>query len=153
MTGHHATSQQPPPAAAAPQPGSIAISHPLWPIVQVRYQGDVTAEMFEAASLRFVELVEQAMAEGRGVAWLTDLSSYNPATPLLRQGLAKVIIRYRDQIGRGTLAEARVTQSAVVRGILTAIAWLAPQPWPIRVFESESEAIAWLRGCLEAKAR
>lgn len=44
---------------------------------------------------------------------------------------------------RYVVAEAVVTSSPLVRGVLSVIVWLGPHPSPIRAFDDVEEARAW----------
>src|SRR5262249_48964677 len=67
---------------------------------------------------------------------VSEFTKENPA------GLAEAVI-----------AAAIVSDSAVVRGLITAINWFAPPPFPQRIFAHRSEAEAWLRNKLAEDIR
>jgi len=41
------------------------------------------------------------------------------------------------------LGEAYISSSAVARGLLTAVRWMEPVPWPTQVFSSSESAMQW----------
>ena len=48
-------------------------------------------------------------------------------------------------LARVIIATAIVADSPMVRGVITAINWFAPPPYPQRVFSRRAEAETWLR--------
>jgi len=58
---------------------------------------------------------------------------------LAKRGLASRVV-----------AVAHVTSSHVAKGVLTAVYWLAPPPFPTRVFGTLAEGERWVRSVLEA---
>jgi hypothetical protein len=44
---------------------------------------------------------------------------------------------------------ANVAPSAMTRGLITAISWLAPDPWPMKAVATQAEAKAWLRTLID----
>jgi hypothetical protein len=57
---------------------------------------------------------------------------------------------HRELLARWMVAAAIVSPSAMVRGIVTAVNWLSPPPFPQRQFAMRSEAEAWVQGMLSA---
>ena len=60
---------------------------------------------------------------------------------------------FRTQCPGCVLAEAYVLSSAVARGVLTAVRWLAPPPWPTRTFSSLPDALTWAVDCQRCAPR
>jgi hypothetical protein len=57
---------------------------------------------------------------------------------------------HRDLLARWMVAAAIVSSSAVVRGVVTAVNWLSPPPFPQRQFAMRAQAEAWIQGMLSA---
>ena len=74
----------------------------------------------------------------------------SPATfgSAYRKGLAEVLNRHRDKLSRITAGYAMATPSRVIRGLLSAIFWLAPPGYPTEVTDGPERAILWLSGKL-----
>jgi SpoIIAA-like len=118
-----------------------------WPLIRLVYHGDVSLEVLRAATQRSAELSERAFATGQRLSWLVDLNDFDARVldAVKRRGAAEILAEHVPRIGPGTSAEARVVDSALIRGLLTAVTWIARQPWPIQVFATEREALGWLR--------
>lgn len=61
-----------------------------------------------------------------------------------RRQLADVLDARKTKLQRITAGYVMVTPSAVVRGILTAVFWIAPPPYPYRVLATPQEGFQWL---------
>lgn len=61
-----------------------------------------------------------------------------------RKALAQVLEQRREKLSRITAGYALVTPSAAVRGMLTAIFWLAPPPYEHKVSATPRDAFSWL---------
>lgn len=61
-----------------------------------------------------------------------------------RSRLAGLFNKYKAGISKNTLGFALVTPSAPVRGILTALHWISPPPYPDKVFSDLPSAGRWL---------
>lgn len=68
-----------------------------------------------------------------------------------RKQLAAHSRDYESLLARTMIAAAIVTPSAIVRGVVTAINWIAPPVFPQRVFATRAEAIGWLRAQYEIR--
>ncbi len=64
--------------------------------------------------------------------------------PASRRKISALLNEYRDSARRYTLAYALVTPSPTVRGILTALFWMSPPPYPNKVFGTTEKAVGWL---------
>jgi hypothetical protein len=126
--------------------GRIEISCDAWPLVRIDYFGDVRLEALREAAQRYAELAERALAEGKRVSWLVNLNRFEPRPldALRRRGASEILSQYTPRIAAGTLAEARVCESTLTRGVVTAVTWVVRQPWPTDIFATDREAVAWL---------
>jgi hypothetical protein len=127
--------------------GRIEVFDDHWPTVIVEWHGIVTAEMVEDAFRTHLALAIRARDSDERIAWLTDLSEFDPlkANAADRKRAARVLAVQQPTVAPHTLAEARVTSSAIVRGVLTAMGWLVHDPWPVNVVATREEALAWLQ--------
>lgn len=140
------------PAVHGGSEGSIRVSEESWPVVLIEYQGLVTAAMIEATFRTYAQLAQRAQASGERIAWLSDLSEFNPlrTNAAARKRAGKVLAELQPTIADATVAEARVSTSTIVRGVMTAVGWLAHEPWPVKIVGSRSEGMTWLRERLAA---
>lgn len=140
------TRASPAPTVAA-SPGRIDIDSADWPLVRVVYHGDVALDVLRKAAQQYAELAEHACSQNQRLGWLVNLDAFeaHPIDAVKRRGAAEILAEYAPRIARGTFAEARVVESRVIRGVMTAVTWIVRQPWPIQVFGTVQEAEAWLR--------
>lgn len=61
-----------------------------------------------------------------------------------RRQLADMLDQRKDKLRTITSGYVMVTPSAVVRGVLTAVFWIAPPPYPYQVVGTPEEAFRWL---------
>ncbi|AKF11786.1 STAS/SEC14 domain-containing protein [Sandaracinus amylolyticus] len=71
-------------------------------------------------------------------------------TSLQRKRMSEFAKTNERMLAKVIVATAIVADSPVVRGIITAINWLAPPPYAQRVFARRGEAETWLREQLAA---
>jgi len=92
----------------------------------------------------FLEELEQVFAiPGRKVC-VIDLTQARPGTALQRQQQAAWISKHEAALARGFAAAAIVTDSAIIRGTVTAVFWIRPLPFPTRMAATLAIAEAWL---------
>jgi hypothetical protein len=73
--------------------------------------------------------------------------------PERRQRAAQFIKEHRDVFRRHIIAWGFVSTKGVIRGALTAIAWLRAFPVPMDVFATRRECDAWLEERLAADSK
>jgi hypothetical protein len=73
-----------------------------------------------------------------------DLTRAQPGTARQRQLQAAWIGKNETVLAREFAAAALVTDSAIIRGAVTAIFWVRPLPFPTRVVATLASAEAWL---------
>ncbi|HKP60252.1 MAG TPA: STAS/SEC14 domain-containing protein [Polyangiales bacterium] len=118
----------------------LVIDRKNLPMLQLRYVGDFSdAELTEF--LR--ELDEVLKLPGRKVC-VFDLAKATTGTPRQRQIQGAWIAKNEDALARGFAAAAIVTESAIIRGAVTAIFWIRPLPFPTRVVATLEAADEWL---------
>lgn len=80
---------------------------------------------------------------GRKVC-VIDLTQAQPGTARQRQLQAAWIGKNEVVLARGFAAAAIVTDSALIRGTVTAVFWIRPLPFPTRVAATLASAESWL---------
>ena len=116
------------------------------PVLQLRYVGDYSdAEL--AVFLR--ELDDVLKAPGRKLC-IFDLSKATTGTARQRQLQGEWIKRNEQALKREFAAAAIVTDSAIIRGAVTAIFWVRPLPFPTRIVATLESAEVWLAPHLAA---
>lgn len=75
-----------------------------------------------------------------------DLTRAGLPNALQRQRLSSHVRDHSEAIRRSVRGIGVLLTSPVVRGMVTAIFWVAPPPVPHRLFSARAEAIAWADG-------
>jgi hypothetical protein len=125
---------------------AIEVDESRWPMVVIRWPATVTdadVEDFLARSMAQLERRQRYASLHDGVR-ASGLDSKQ------RARMSEHTNTHRDALGQWMVAAAIVSPSAVVRGIVTAINWLSPPPFPQRQFAMRSQAEAWIQGMLSA---
>ena len=110
------------------------------PIVRLKYVG-----LYSDAELERMLRELNAVLElpGKKVA-LLDLTKAKGASATQRQVQAQWIGTHDKQLRRDFVAAAIVADSAVIRGIVTAVFWIRPLPLPTEITQTIAKAEAWL---------
>ncbi|MCA9640429.1 MAG: hypothetical protein KC492_07015 [Myxococcales bacterium] len=113
------------------------------PLIIVTYPGSVDLEAYEVLFEEYARLA----AAHQHLAWLIDFRSFNPITApaRVRYASADVFARYRERLLPSTLCEARVVESMLGRGVLTAFDWITGSKWPTENFKREDDAMRWIK--------
>lgn len=131
-------------ALAASAARGITLREGRWPIVEMHLHPHFTVADIDATYDRLEELAKR----GEPHAHWTDLTRVDPLS--IPAGLRKHFAdreRRLYTLARGHLiADVRIVDNSVVRGLLRAFEWLTGDaPWPVRTVATEEEARAWLR--------
>ena len=118
------------------------------PLSETRYSfeyvGAVTDEDVDMAQSQWLGAMRKADTGGRRLVLLVDgLRSEGPSAQL-GQVTADFSIQHEGLIRRVCAAQAVLLESALQRGILTAIFWIKPPPTDLRVFKTRAECEAFL---------
>jgi hypothetical protein len=87
------------------------------------------------------------------VAWVVDLTRLTSVDARHRKAFADHLERFRPFDERWTAASAIVASNPWLRGLVTAVFWLAPPKFPNRVFADRDQAILWALSKLEQRER
>lgn len=96
-----------------------------------------------ASMLNEVERITRAMQTPYG--WVTDISQVTRATAVQRRMYADSEQRLAPWDAQYCAGTGVCCKNAMTRGILTAVQWLSPPTYPMKVFTSSAEAEAWAR--------
>ncbi|MFK7987131.1 MAG: STAS/SEC14 domain-containing protein [Sandaracinaceae bacterium] len=119
--------------------------HPIW--IQTIPEAPELDE-FMGAFEHFDRRIREAATRTERLGLVVDMRKYGMGTSIQRQRAAKTNELAERLLGSRILGQAVVMESAMQRGALTAVQWLARPTWPVRTFAERSEAIDWLRGLL-----
>ena len=121
----------------------VDVSDKHWPaVVTTVPSGDIADEDMHQANRDFLEIIKARRAE---YVTVTDLRSGGRVTPKQRAIITNFMADHDYILGRYCVGAAMIFDSAVMRGMLTAILWLRTPEYPTKVFATSEEAIEWGR--------
>lgn len=127
----------------------IEVDETRWPLVVIRWpEGKIT----DADVAEFLETSRGHLARAERFASLHDGVRASGLDGKQRKQMGDHITSNRARLERWHAAAAIVAPSPVIRGIITAVNWLAPPPFPQRSFASAVEAERWLREMLARRS-
>jgi hypothetical protein len=88
------------------------------------------------------DIDQAAPSQRRGV--LYDTPTPGSATAPRRRLLGEILDQRKEKLREITAGYVMVTPSTVVRGVLTAVFWLAPPPYENKVVATTNEGFRWL---------
>src|SRR5262249_49949625 len=128
-----------------PQRRSIDVDDSRWPLVVIHWHpGAITDD--DVAW--FLETSRVHLARRERFASLHDGVRATGLDGKQRKCMADHVREHHDMLARYHVAAAIVANSPVIRGVITAINWLSPPPFPQRTFATQLDAEAWLREML-----
>jgi hypothetical protein len=119
-----------------------------WPLFRARMP---STALSEAEFSGWLERLDQLFRRGERFALLLDVRDAPLPTATERQDVAKLLRTWHSRHPYRMAAQAVVLKSALQRGILTAILWLAGPSYPTRPFSRRVDAETWLRDMLRAR--
>jgi hypothetical protein len=119
------------------------------PLYLVEWPSLITEAEIDA---HFAEIRSLASG-GRRIAFIIDMRISGTPPPSTRKHAAERLRATYDVVGAGVVGVAHVIPSALVRGVMTAVYWLSPPPFPTYVAGTPAEAFAWAESRLAAAVR
>jgi hypothetical protein len=119
------------------------------PLLRLRYVGDFS----DAELSGFFHELEAILALPTRKVCLFDLRAATPGSAEQRQLQGAWIKRHQQALAKGFAAAAIVTDSALIRGAITAVFWISPLPFPSHVAPSLRAAEEWLAPYLKSLSR
>jgi hypothetical protein len=110
------------------------------PMLQLRYVGDYS----DAELSDFLSGLDALLKQPGRKVCVFDLTKAAAGTARQRQLQAAWIAKNEQALTRDFAAAAIVTDSAIIRGTVTAIFWIRPLPFPTNVVATFEAADAWL---------
>jgi hypothetical protein len=110
------------------------------PLLRLRYVGDYR----DAELTEFLRKLEAVLELPGRKACLIDLSDATAGSATQRQMQASWISKHEKTLERDFAAAAIVTDSAIIRGTVTAVFWIRPLPFPTKVSATVKIAEEWL---------
>jgi hypothetical protein len=97
------------------------------------------------------ELIAVARAARGSVAFVIDMTISLVPSALVRNEVAKKLAVAYGKAGHRVAGVSHVVASPLVRGLVTAVHWLSPAPFPTHVADSIHECVGWARAILEGQ--
>ncbi len=119
----------------------ITVDVSFMPIFMVHYGGLVSDEAFKDYLAQVERTLYAADARPRVIIHDARAAGHNP--PTQRKLQAEWLKKHDARLREITLGSVFVIDSALVRGILTAILWLQPLAMPHEVCGTVEEALDW----------
>ncbi|MCB9658762.1 MAG: STAS/SEC14 domain-containing protein [Polyangiales bacterium] len=142
-----------PVATAQPTPSFGAIRCFIRPgeprLVEFTYADGFTIDDFRGA----MEFVARYTGQHRPIAILSEVRGTVPAGAADRRRMADIVRDHDQAAGHNICASAVVTDSTLMRGVLTAVSWIHATPYELRAFSDDDQARAWLRERLAGSQR
>jgi hypothetical protein len=125
-----------------------------WPLLVVTYPADPPLE--DVVSV-FSEVDAFYKRNSDHFAWVVDASRVQHTEAKARKATSEHEARSKDHMRQFNCGTAFIIKSTLVRGILTAIFWLAPPAYPYEIFSDLASARDWslrqLRSRTQATSR
>ena len=126
-------------------PQYLRISHP-WvnhdrlPI----YEWGIPGPVSDAELQSFFDAREQwAKAAQYPVCWIAELSHVTQATATQRKMFADHLKRFELHDAQWNRGTALIVPNSFIRGLVTAVFWLAPPKFPHQLFATREQAVLW----------
>jgi hypothetical protein len=121
---------------------AVVIDRRALPIVFATWTGAPDLALIDAYFAAQIDLSIEQRSSGRRMVIVSDCRAMGRASPLARKRIADHTAAQRELFGATMLGSCTVFSSALVRGVLTALAWLDPD---LRVpsFATLDAALAW----------
>ncbi|MFO0694094.1 MAG: hypothetical protein U0230_11100 [Polyangiales bacterium] len=113
------------------------------PVVVVRIEEWVPPSSVDRYMDEFVRGIDIRRPDTRAAA-LYDVPTWTGATSMRRRQWARLLAEREDVLRRTTKAWALRTESPLVRGMLKAIHWIQPPPYPHAVVGTHREAFEFI---------
>jgi hypothetical protein len=103
-----------------------------------------TGALIDDDYLSYLVALEAAtLARKRAYAHVYDALGAGIMSPTQRKLQADYIVRNKAEIARCNRGTAFALRSPLIRGVLTAVQWMSPPPYPYAVVSTREEAIGW----------
>ncbi|HSC88484.1 MAG TPA: STAS/SEC14 domain-containing protein [Polyangiaceae bacterium] len=120
-----------------------------WPIVVSRAEGEST----DADMEDYLSMLERMLARRERHVIIVDATGGKLLKGQHRKALAEWTRQNEAALRRYRAGLALVTSSAVLRGMITAVYWLTPAPFPYQPVSNMDEAWRWAEAQLVQRAR
>jgi hypothetical protein len=124
----------------------LRIEQDQLPLLQLAYVGDYSDDELS----EFLRVLEGVLQLPGRKACIIDLRKSTAGSAKHRKVQGEWIRDHEAQLARDFTAAAIVTDSAVIRGTVTAVFWIRPLPFPTKLCATIEDAQRWLAPYLSA---
>jgi hypothetical protein len=125
--------------------GEVIVDETRWPVVIARWPPEPTVE----GTNRYFDRVADLLARRQRFSLVLDATAVSNTPATVRREAGTRLNEQREVRRIWVAGEATISRSLVLRGVLTAIYWLAPPGYPTHVCDDELTACNWARRQLE----
>jgi hypothetical protein len=124
--------------------GGIRTESSDWPIVVTTFPEErVGDEDLRGMLGHLEELMRDAESRRERIFLITDITQMRQLTPASQRKLTADWMKHTFSLGKvASVGAAHVTPSAILRGIITAVAWVQPPPNPSHCVATLEEALS-----------
>jgi hypothetical protein len=123
------------------EPGLLMVN--IGPTMVIHLGAVVSAEVYQLQLDALAQAIDQRVS-GQKVTVLYDMPALMNVSARQRKLAGEMLAARREKLRGTTAGFALATPSAVGRGILSAIFWLAPPPYPYTVVDTTAEGFVFL---------
>ena len=113
------------------------------PVLVITFAGETNLMGQREGLEQLIRICEQHDAAGTTFCVLTDFRRAATPKASVRLLTVNTILEHRDLLHRTLNGWAFVLTSPLTRGVITAISWIAPLPFPSKSFATEADARDW----------
>lgn len=110
-----------------------------WPIPVVTGTGDATSEDVD----EYLQIQTELLKKEEPHALIFDVRNVGHMKAADRSLIGQWLKQHAASLRMYRRGFAYVTESMATRGLLTAILWVSPPPYPYKIFSNMEEARAW----------
>src|SRR5688572_22807501 len=123
----------------------IQVDETHWPLVVTRWP---VGEISDSDCEEYLRLSLQLSARQQRHVVLHEAVAETSLSAKQRRTMGDHIKQHKEALKAHVAGAAIVSSSMAIRGLITAINWVSPPPFPQKVFKSRNEAETWLRSLL-----
>jgi len=106
---------------------SIVVDEGHWPVVIATWFGEPTEALVEKYFAHTVLQYKRAREGRERFVLITDTYATDRPSPKARKRIADLAAKYRPESKECTLHAITIIESALIRGVVTALSWVQPE--------------------------
>lgn len=114
-----------------------------WPVLTMTWRGALEDHEVDQHFAEVLEVARAAQRRGQRFSIVMDMRDFGrPTIAQRRYAAARMTLLY-EELARALVGVAHFTPSLITRGVLRALYWYAPPPFPTFVTSELAAAIRW----------